>query len=445
MKVLVVGNGTSGQSVAEFLKKKDIEVVFATSKEIDEKQLSKEILDRLLSGLSFVVTSPGVKRNVCLLKEARKRKIKIIGEFEFGANLLSGKVVAVTGTNGKTTTVSIIHHLLQNHSSSVFLGGNIGVPVTSFAEKTQSQDVTVLEASSFQLSQTSKFRPNIAAILNLAEDHLNYHGTMKNYINSKFKITKNQTSNDFLLLNADDELLMQLLPKTKAQIFYFSTKRKVFGCYVKGDSIYFNDNLKTTKLVSLKRTKLVGEHNVSNMVCAVLAVWLLTQNVNHFQNLKTFQGIAHRIEFVKTINGVSFYNDSKATNPHSTIVATKSFSCGIHLILGGSDKGYLFDELFKAFPQNVKSIAVFGETKNKIVSSAKKFNFTNFQVCESLKTAIKICFEKAKSGEVVLLSPACASFDCFSNYKERGVCFKQIVKEFENEINLFKNSQGTEV
>ena len=247
---------------------------------------------------------------------------------------------------------------------------------------------------------------------------------------------------DFLLLNADDEMLMNNHPKTKANVFYFSIKKKVRGCYIKRGCIYFNDNQTETKLTSLAGIKLLGEHNLSNILCAALAVFLQTKNKEYLKNLKTFQGVNHRIEFVKTIEGVSFYNDSKATNINSTLVALKSFSSGVNLILGGSDKGYSFDELFKGLTKNVKFIAICGETQNKIVDSANKEGFKNYQVCKSLKEATKQYFKFAKTGDVVLLSPACASFDSFSNYKERGFCFKQIVMEIENESALFKNHKA---
>ena len=443
MKVLIVGYGITGKSVEKFLKNKNIETIVAKEDIINAKQLNKEISDRLLSGLSFIVTSPGVSQDVEILKQARKRKIKILGEFDFGASQLKCDAIAVTGTNGKTTTVSIINHLLQSYDGKVFLGGNIGTPVTEFCEKTSKTDVAVLECSSFQLERVKNFKPHIAAILNITPDHLNRHKTMEKYFSCKYKITQNQTSNDYLILNADDELLIKTPPKTKAKVFYFSTKKKVVGCYVKRGSIYFNDGLKEIKLASLSGVRLVGEHNISNILCATLAVFLQTNCTAFLGNIKTFQGVAHRIEFVKTIEGVSFYNDSKATNIDSTLTALKSFSCGINLILGGSDKGYGFDKLFESLPKNVAHIAVFGETRNKIVLSAKKYNFKNYYICEGLKASTNLCFKLAKHGEIVLLSPACASFDCFSNYEERGVCFKQIVGEIENENARFECSKKT--
>lgn len=446
MKVLVVGSGLSGRSAYDYLLKQNIEVEFADEKIVNLKEfeLSESEKDRLFCGLSFIVASPGISLDLPFFKEVKKRKIKVIGELELGYTGLSGKSIAVTGTNGKTTTVSLINFLLKKYEHNVFLGGNIGVPITSFCKQTKEEDISVLECSSYQLESIQKFHPNIACILNFSVDHLARHKTLKRYINCKNKIAKNQTKNDILIANADCKLLMNNLPKTKAKIYYFSTKKKVVGCYVKHGCIYFNDSKKEEKLLSLKHIKLLGEHNVSNVLCAVLAVYLLTQNKSYFDDIQNFNGVEHRIEYVKTIKGVSFYNDSKATNIDSTIVAVKSFKSNINLILGGSDKGYGFDELFKNLPKNVKTIAVFGQTKKKIAFSANKYGFKNFYICSSLKASVKLCYDLAKKDSIVLLSPACASFDCFSCFEERGNIFKKIVKEIAFDENvILENQQKT--
>jgi UDP-N-acetylmuramoylalanine--D-glutamate ligase len=211
---------------------------------------------------------------------------------------------------------------------------------------------------------------------------------------------------------------------------------------VKNGCIYFNDNLTQKKLVSLKGVKLVGEHNLSNIACAVLAVYLQTKNLDYLNKINTFCGVPHRIEYVDSVNKISFFNDSKATNIDSTLVAVNSFKCGINLILGGSDKGYDFDKLFIKIPKNVKNIAVFGQTKHKIAFFAEKYDFKNLYICSSLNSAVHLCYNLANANEIVLLSPACASFDCFSNYEERGNVFKKIVKEItQNENVSFENQQ----
>ena len=441
MKVLILGSGLSGRAVADLLESEDYESAFAKTEDINAEFFEKDYLDRLFSGLSFIVKSPGISPKIALINSAKKYKIAVVGEFEYSANKLKSDIIAVTGTNGKTTTVSLINHILSATNRNVFLGGNIGIPVSNFAGKDNDNDIAVLECSSFQLENIKKFSPKISAILNISPDHLNRHKTMKNYIKCKFNIAKNQTKNDYLILNADDEFLFENPPKTKAQIFFFSTKKCVKGCYIKRGCIYFNDNQKEEKLVSLKGIKLVGEHNLSNILCACLAVYLETKNKQILSSISTFTAVAHRIEFVKKINNISFYNDSKATNIDSTIVACKSFKNNIHLILGGSDKGYSFDELFKNLPKNVKNIAIFGETRHKIAFSAREFGFNSFKICDSLEECAKHLFALSKQNDVVLLSPACASFDCFSNYKERGNFFKKVVEEISDNENIKHKSQ----
>ncbi|MBQ9792447.1 MAG: UDP-N-acetylmuramoyl-L-alanine--D-glutamate ligase [Clostridia bacterium] len=383
MKVLVAGCGISGQSALKFLKRKGYEAQYLDNKYLSTNlEILDEELDRLFEGLSFIVVSPGISLDTPILVEAKKRKISIIGELELGGRELKGSIISITGTNGKTTTTSLINFILSTLESNIFLGGNIGTAVTSFADKTKENDITVLECSSYQLETIESFKPHISAILNLSEDHLLRHKTMENYIKAKQNITKNQNENDYLLINYDNETLMNNIPKTKAKIMYFSTKNKVNGCYVKNNCIYFNDNQKEKRLISLKNIKLVGKHNLSNIVCAVLCVYLETRNIKILSQISKFQGIEHRIEYVKTINGIDFFNDSKATNIDSTLVAVNSFNRKINLILGGSEKGYDFDKLFVNFSKKIANIVVFGETKTKIYTTAKKYNFNNIYKCD---------------------------------------------------------------
>lgn len=442
---MILGTGVSGRAVYDYLSRKNIDCFYAKNEDINSEKQDDEFYANLFHGVDCIVSSPGISPKNMLVFQAKKRKIAFFGEFEFGANKLNCDIIAVTGTNGKTTSVSLIHYLLKNYFGGCELGGNIGVPVTSLIDKMDASKIAVLECSSFQLETVSKFKPHIAIILNISKDHLNRHKTMREYIRCKYKITKNQKSDDFLILNADDENLRKYPPKTKAKIYYFSTKRKVLGSYIRGSSIYFNDSIKEIKLAKLSDIKLVGEHNLSNVLACLLAIYLETGNVGMFKNLSKFEGVSHRIEFVKTINGIEFYNDSKATNIASTRVALNSFKVPINLILGGSDKGYNFDELFAKMPRNVKNIAIFGETKSKIAFSAKKFN-KKFVVCDNLLGATKLLFNEAKAGDVILLSPACASFDFFSGYEERGNFFKKIVREIdvnENTISWIDKKEET--
>jgi len=466
MKVLIAGKGISGKSAYNFLKEKGYEVDYIDDEflsnnskivedylndiiNIKESKISQSLnnsfyIDRLLSGLSFIVVSPGIDLSLKFFNIIRFKKIRIIGELELGFSYLKGDIIGITGTNGKTTTTSLIKYILDGIGQKVFIGGNIGTAVTSFAKIADDGDISVIECSSYQLESIENFRPHIAVILNISQDHLLRHKTMENYINAKLSITKNQMENDYLLLNADCEILRNNIPKTRAKILMFSTKERVFGCYIKDNCIYFNDNLTEKKLVSLDNIKLLGEHNLSNIVCAVLAVYLQTNDVSLLGRISQFQGIEHRIEFVRSINGVSFYNDSKATNIDSTLVAVKSFDSNINLILGGSEKGYDFDELFMNLPENVKNIAVFGQTKSKIYDCAKRYGYNNIYKCDSLRECVNICYYLSKKEDVILLSPACASYDHFKNYEERGCVFKKIVKEIDNnEVTLFKCKKET--
>ncbi len=445
MRVLVLGSGVSGRSANDYLNSLGIESEFAREEFLKEDIVfDEEILDRLIDGLSFIVISPGISEDICLVKHAKEKGVKVIGELELGTRKILSEIIAVTGTNGKTTTTSLIYFLLKDYNRKSFVGGNIGVPVSSFSARTKQGDIVVLECSSFQLETIENFKPKIAIILNVTEDHLNRHKTMENYISCKMNITKNQDENDYLLINADSEILMENLPKTRAKILYFSTRKKVCGCYIRNGCIYFNDNNCEEKLASLKNIKLVGEHNLSNILASCLAVYLVTKNKEVLKSISQFEGVSHRLEYVKTIHGVKFYNDSKATNIDSTLVAVSSFKEDINLILGGSDKGYEFDKLFANLPKNVKNIAIFGQTKQKIAKSAKKFKFKNYYICDTLKDCVKICFTLSKPSDVILLSPACASFDHFSSYEERGNVFKKIVGEIAGyEDSFFEDKTQT--
>lgn len=444
MRFMILGSGLSGRAVADYLSGRGEEYFFAKKDDINATSFNKDYLDNLLEEVDAVIASPGISCKNELVFQIKKRKIAFFGEFEFGSSRLDNDIIAVTGTNGKTTTVSLIHYLLRNYYGGCLLAGNIGLPVTGLLNKVVGSEIVVLEASSFQLETVNKFKPHIAVILNIAQDHLNRHGTMREYIKCKYNIAKRLDQNDYLILNADDDYLQKHPPKTKAKVLYFSTKTKVLGSYIKNNSIYFNDNEKEIKLVGLSNVKLKGEHNLSNILAAVLSVYLETSNLDLLNSISRFEGVAHRIEFVKNIKGVEFYNDSKATNIASTLVAVASFKNDINLILGGSDKGYNFDELFKKLPQNVKNIAIFGETRGKIAFFAKKFNYKNYFICDNLMQSTKLLFSLSKRGDVVLLSPACASFDFFSGYEERGNFFKKIVRELDDETSCSEFKEKTQ-
>lgn len=428
MKTLIIGSGVSGLAVYDYLKNENVDVEIHSNSNENLNNYLKTNLNKY----NQIIVSPGIKLDKNIIFQIKKNKIAFYGELEFGVRKIKNDIIAITGTNGKTTTVSMVGFLLKNYIGGVRVGGNIGVPVTSLINNLAGDEIVVLECSSFQLETIEKFSPHIAVILNISEDHLNRHETMKEYIRCKYNITKNQNGNDYLILNADDEYLLNNPPKTKAKIFYISTKRKVVGVYLKRNVAYFFDGVNEEKLISLSKIKLKGEHNLSNALASIMCVYLQTKDKSLLRNILDFQGVEHRIEFVKNICGVDFYNDSKSTNISSTLVACNSFKCGVNLILGGSDKGYDFDNLIKNLPKSVKNIAIFGETKTKIAFSIKKYNFKNYSIFDNLKQCVEFLFKNSRVGDVVLLSPACASFDQFSNYEERGEVFKKIVFQIEN-------------
>ena len=443
VKAVIIGSGTSGKGVAKLLKKLRFDTYL-----IDEKKvrLSEKVSDKLLQNLDLLVLSPGVSIENSFVQKAKAQKVEVASELEVGARMLACPFIAVTGTNGKTTTVSLIDKLLSPvEDGKVYEGGNIGIAVSSFSHETKKQDKVVLEVSSFQLEATSFFRPKVATILNISQDHLNRHKTMQNYIDTKLKILKDQTSKDFAILNLDDEILCeQDLSFVKSQIYYFSTKNECKGCYCKNGCIYFNDGVISRFVMRTCDIPIQGEHNLSNVLAGLCSVILFGEKIEGLaEKVKAFKGISHRLEFVSEIGGITFINDSKATNISSTIVAIKAMREPTTLILGGSDKGFEYDELFENFSPIIKNIVAVGETKDKIVKCAKKFNVINVYEAKTFKEAVFLSFSLANENETVLLSPAAASFDMFSNFEERGRVFVKIVREIAKIENRKIRNQKT--
>ena len=447
MKALIIGYGKSGKSASALLQKQGFDILVVE----DDRKIETASYDRLLAGLSFVVTSPGVAEDSALVLLAKQRGIKVVGELELGAGFLQGNLIAITGTNGKTTTTSLTGKLLENKNT--FVGGNIGTPISSFALQTNPNSITVAEASSFQLSQINSFKPHIAAFLNFAPDHLNYHKTTQNYLNSKLNIFKNQTQTDFAVLNYDDKVVGRIkLPASK--LYYFSIKTKVNGCFVKNGSIYFMDTTKciagyekAKKIAEVDDIKLLGKHNLSNALAAITCAILAGERPNIIkQKLAEFMPACHRLQKVTEFGGVEFINDSKATNPASTICAINSMTKPTILILGGSNKGIEFDKIFEIKGSLIKDYVFVGQTKQILQSCALKHDKHNYHLANTFADAVKLAYSLAEKNQVVLLSPACASYDMFSGYEERGKCFCGIVKEIEqNENNCHKNSKETKV
>ena len=417
-KVLIIGDGISGRGA-----KRALENNGALCDIFDEKY-GKEFTK---SDYDLIVISPSVSEEHYIYDFAREKNIPLIGEIELGYRLFGGETVAITGTNGKTTTVSLVGEILGRAGKKTSVCGNIGVSFAACAEFDGS-DVAVAEVSSFQLESIKTFKPHIACILNVSEDHLDRHKTMERYATTKLKISENQDENDYLVLSQDDIPLLFLrgfFPK--AQIMYTSLRGKVRGAYLLNNKIYYKDEF----ICDRDSVKLRGDHNISNVLAAVCICKLSgVANGVIVDVLTEFDSGEHRLRYVDTVDGKCYYNDSKGTNIGATLKAAEYMPSDTCLILGGSDKGYEFDDLFIGLPKHIKVVFAIGETAGKIKKAAFRNKFYEIEFKESLEEAVK---DTAKLNvKNVLLSPATASFDMFSSYKERGETFERLVKELKN-------------
>ena len=352
----------------------------------------------------------------------------MIGEIELAYQLGKGEVLAITGTNGKTTTTALLGEIMKNDRESVFVVGNIGNPYTTVVDDTREDSVIVAEMSSFQLESTDAFRPRVSAILNLTPDHLNRHHTMEAYIQAKMNIAKNQTQNDVCVLNYEDEVLRKFGEKIEAQVLYFSSRRKLEkGIYLEDGNIIYK-NPEECLVCNVKELKLLGMHNFENVMAAVAmaaAYGVPMEKIR--ESVRTFAGVEHRIEFVAEKNGVAYYNDSKGTNPDAAIRGIQAMNRPTVLIGGGYDKNSDYKEWLMSFDGKVKELVLIGQTKEKIAEEARECGLHNITLADTFEEAMDVCIRTAKPGDAVLLSPACASWGMFKNYEERGDKFKEIV------------------
>lgn len=442
-RVLVVGLGRSGVSSAIFLQEHGAKVIVSDSKA--EAQLQSEVPALLDRGISIetgrhgertfrdqdlIVVSPGVPSDQPQLQHARTLGIPVIGEVELAFRFLKGRVLAITGSNGKTTTTTLVGEILAKSGKKTLVGGNIGTPVISLAGQSTPDTMVVLEVSSFQLESIEQFCPWIAAILNITPDHLDRHHTFQAYVDAKARIFEKQNQTDFAVLNADDPtcVALQNKDKVKGTLLWFSRRQRVeYGAFVQGDEIIFRHNGQEQRVLSRSDIQLKGEHNLENVLAAVamtMVAGCTPQQVR--QAVKEFRAVEHRLELVSTINGVTFYNDSKATNVDATMKALESFPANIHIILGGKDKGSDYTALNPLLRERVKRVYLIGAAADKIASHVQ--NSTAVVRSGTLERAVRQAFEAAKPGDVVLLAPACASFDQFENYEHRGRVFKELVQ-----------------
>jgi len=387
--------------------------------------------ERTFRDQDLIVVSPGVPSDQPSLQHARSLGIPVIGEVELASRFLQGKVLAITGSNGKTTTTTLVGDILSKSGRKTLVGGNIGTPVISLAGKSSAESFAVLEISSFQLETIEQFCPWIAGILNITPDHLDRHHTLQAYIDAKARIFENQSASDFGVLNADDLTSAALNSKIKGKLYLFSRRNPVEnGAFLKGDQIIFRENFRDQgkEQVVLRRSdiQLKGEHNIENVLTAVVMTMLAGCTAEEVrQAVSEFRAVEHRLEFVTTINGVSFYNDSKATNVDATVKALESFPGNIHIILGGKDKGSDYTELVPLLRERTRRAYLIGAAAEKISSQIQ--GATEITHSGTLERAVRQAFDSAKPGDVVVLAPACASFDQFKNYEQRGRVFKDLV------------------
>ena len=440
-RVLIVGLGKSGLAAAQFVKDRGAHVTVSDARPgtlITELPSLVEAGIAVESGshglLTFrrqdlIVVSPGVPMTTPELMKVRAMGMPIIAELELGWRFLKGETIAITGSNGKTTTTTLLGDILKAAGRPTLVGGNIGRPVTDLCAESDDATWSVLEVSSFQLETIVAFRPRIALVLNITPDHLDRHGTFENYVAAKARITENQTADDFLVLNAEDVETQKLAAKTRAQIFWFSSKRQVKqGAFVHGESIFFisREGASPEPVMPLAEIPLVGTHNVENVLAAVCAARLAGVSREDIRGaVGAFTAVEHRLEFVRELHGVRYFNDSKATNVDATLKALESFGGNIHLILGGKDKDSDYTLLAPLLRERVKTVITIGSAAEKIAQQLP--GVVKIEAAETMDRAVAWAREHAVAGDVVLLAPACASFDQFQNYEHRGRVFKELV------------------
>jgi UDP-N-acetylmuramoylalanine--D-glutamate ligase len=443
-RVLVVGLGKSGLSSALFLRAQGARVTVSDTRSAEA--LAREIPALLDAGImvesgghglltfrrqDLIVVSPGVPMDTPEVKQVKAFGLPVIGELELASRFLQGKVVAITGSNGKTTTTTLLGKIFEDAGVSTLVGGNIGLPVIDLVAKSTADTVSVLEVSSFQLETIEEFHPWISVVLNITPDHLDRHGSFENYAAAKTRITERQEASDFLVLNAEDKPTQMVAAKTRAQIYWFSPRRPIKqGAFVHGESIFFvaKEGAKPEPVTPVAEIKLKGAHNVENVLAAVCAARLAGIPAEKIRvSVAEFKGVEHRLERVRSLHGVDFYNDSKATNVDAAMKAVASFAGGIHLILGGKDKDSDYATMAEALKERVKIVYTIGSAAEKIERQLQ--GVVKIVSAEKMQTAVAEAAKAAVAGDTVLLAPACSSFDQFENYEHRGQVFRQLVND----------------
>lgn len=448
-RVLVVGLGKSGVASALFLKARGARVTVSDTKTEDELRAEIPILldhgvavetgghgERTFRGQDLIVVSPGVPVDAPPLVQARALGETVIGEIELAAQFLPKNIVAITGSNGKTTTTKLAGEIIAAGGFPTLVGGNIGTPAISLVEQARLDSVVVLEVSSFQLETIQTFHPSIAVVLNITPDHLDRHRTFEAYVNAKARIFENQQSAGFAVLNADDPATAALAPRVRGKVFWFSRKQEVEqGACAHQGHIFFRNAASRREIMPVSEIPLKGTHNLENVLAGVCVGALMGCAAEKMREaVRNFKAVEHRLEYVATIRGVEYYNDSKATNVDATIKALESFPANIHLVLGGKDKGSDYTVLNDLLRQRVKRVYTIGAAADKIESHIR--GAAQLVHAETLDNAIRRAAAVAQPGDIVLLAPACASFDQFQNYEHRGRAFKEVVRALVEQAGI---------
>ncbi len=443
-KVLVVGLGKSGLAAALFLRRQGAQVTVSDVRSAEA--LAKDIPALLEEGImveagghglltfrrqDLIVVSPGVPLETPELAQVKSFGLPVIGELELAARFLKGQIVAITGSNGKTTTTVLLGEILKAAGLPTLVGGNIGVPVIALIDESTEASWAVLEVSSFQLESTDQFHPRIAVILNITPDHLDRHGTFENYALAKERIFAAQNEHDYVVLNADNARAAEAAARSAAKVYWFSVEHPVpEGAWLESGAVVYRgaEDAPPETVMPLSGIPLKGAHNVENVLAAVVAARLAGAPVEAIRGaVENFRAVEHRLEFVAAVNGVEYYNDSKATNVDATAKAISAFSKGIHLILGGKDKNSDYTELSQLLRERVRAVYTIGSAAAKIESHLR--GVVSIRSCETLSNAVSAAAAAARRGEVVVLAPACSSFDQFESYEHRGRVFKELVNE----------------
>lgn len=443
-RIMVVGLGKSGKAAVYVLQKLGAKLLVQDSNSDDKfeedflKYLDENRIIRILgktpddiTNLDIMVLSPGVPLELPFIQDARNQGVEIIGELELAYRISNGKYVAITGTNGKTTTTTLVGEIFKAASRKTSIVGNIGNPVVTEAINSDSDSWLVAEVSSFQLETVSEFKPEVSAILNLTPDHLNRHKTMEAYGRAKAAIFRKQQESEYLVINYDDKLCYSLAEGCKAKIIPFSRLETLKnGAYLDGESLVLVDGERKFEICRASELRIIGDHNIENVLAAAAICYYAGIDMSVIsETIKAFSGVEHRIEFCGEINGVKYYNDSKGTNVDASVIAIKALRDNIILIAGGDGKSQDFSELANKLNGSVKALVLMGRDASIIEEVARKTGFTEIYNEENMKSVVEKCYDLAEPGDKVLLSPACASWDMYPNFEVRGQDFKNCVKE----------------